>query len=275
MEWREAGRSGMRLPVVGMGTWQTFDVYGKDDQAARRALVADALQQTVRLFDTSPMYGEAERVLGASLLGARERAFVATKVWSHDIREGQRQIDRALHYFDDSVDLYQVHNLVAWQEYLPVFERMKAAGTIGYSGVTHYQHSAFPELEQIMLYEQIDAIQIPYNVLDRSAERRLLPLAAQLGLAVIIMQPLGGGSLPAISPPAAELRRFRAFGCTTWAQVLLKWVLSDRRVTAVIPATSESAHLSENAAAGDPPWFCEAERRAVITLAERYLRIKR
>jgi aryl-alcohol dehydrogenase-like predicted oxidoreductase len=270
MEWRDVGRSEIRLPVIGMGTWRTFDVYGKDDQAARRELVARALERSVRLFDSSPMYGEAERVLGTSLVGVRERAFVATKVWSHDIREGHAQIDRALHFFDGSVDLYQVHNLVAWRDYLPVFERMKAAGTIRLSGITHYQESAFPDIARIMTSESIDAIQIPYNVLNRAAERHLLPLAEERGLAVIIMQPLGSGALLGLSPPASALQPFCRFGCTTWAQVLLKWVLSDRRVTTVIPATRDVGHLIENAMAGDPPWFGPDERAEVVRLAARY-----
>lgn len=270
MEWREAAQSGLRVPVIGMGTWQTFDVYGKEDQAARRSLVGEALQRTVRLFDTSPMYGESERVLGAALLGVRERAFVATKVWSPDVREGHAQIDRALHYFDGRVDLYQVHNLVKWREYLPVFERMKANGGIQYCGVTHYQRGAFPEIAEIMLNEQIDAIQIPYNPLEREAERRLLPLAADLGLAVVVMRPLGGGALVEARVPQNELRAFRDFGCRTWAQVLLKWVLSDRRVTAVVPATSAERHLNENADAGKAPWFEETERSRVVALVKRY-----
>ncbi|HUG14202.1 MAG TPA: aldo/keto reductase [Thermomicrobiales bacterium] len=272
MELRNAGKSDIRLPVVGMGTWLTFDVSGKEDQSARRELVDQALRCSVRLFDTSPMYGEAERVLGASLIGNRERAFVATKVWSHDAREGHAQIDRALHYFDGHVDLYQVHNLVAWREYLPVFERMKANGTIRLSGITHYLRAAFPEMARIMSDEAIDAIQIPYNALNRAVEQQLLPLAAELGLAVIVMQPLGAGDLVAAEPPASELRRFATFGCVTWAQALLKWVLSDTRVTAVIPATQDSAHLLLNAAAGDPPWFGAAEREAVVRLAEMYCR---
>src|SRR3712207_8208753 len=114
------------------------------------------------------MYGEAERVLGAALIGMRERAIVATKVWSDDLREGHAQIDRALHYFDGRVDLYQVHNLVRWQDYLPIFEQMKADGTIRAYGVTHYQPSAFPELAQIIRTQPIDAVQIPYNPFERA-----------------------------------------------------------------------------------------------------------
>jgi aryl-alcohol dehydrogenase-like predicted oxidoreductase len=266
MEWRDFGTTGLRVPVVGMGTWRTFDVYGKEDQAARRDLVGAALDLSVRFLDSSPMYGESERVLGASLTGQRDRAIVATKVWSHDPIEGQAQIDRALHYYEDRVDVYQVHNLVRWRDYLPVFERMKAAGTIRAAGVTHHQASAFPELAEIIRTQAIDCIQIPYNPLQREIEREILPLAAEHELAVIVMRPFGEGALLRYPPPADRLRPFERFGCATWSQVLLKWVLSDPRVTVAIPATSNLDHLRRNAAAGSPPWFGPDERAEVVRL---------
>lgn len=255
-----------------MGTWRTFDVSGKEDQAARRELVGEALDLTVRFMDSSPMYGEAERVLGASLTGHRERAVVATKVWSHDVNEGHSQIDRALQYFENRIDLYQVHNLVRWRDYLPVFDRMKAAGTVCASGITHYQPSAFPELASIARNETIDTIQIPYNPFERVVEREILPLASDRQLGVIVMRPFGEGALLRRTPPADALRPFKRFGCATWPQTLLKWVLSDPRVSVVIPATSDTAHLRANVIAGDPPWFGPDERAEVVRLAERYCR---
>jgi aryl-alcohol dehydrogenase-like predicted oxidoreductase len=272
LEWRDLGLSGLRVPVVGMGTWRTFDVYGKEDQAARRALVDEALDLSIRFLDSSPMYGEAERVLGTTLTGRRDRAIVATKVWSHDLSEGHGQIDRALQYFENRVDLYQVHNLVRWRDYLPVFERMKADGTIRATGVTHYQPAAFPELATIALTEPIDTIQIPYNPFERAVEQEILPLAAERQLGVIVMRPFGEGSLLRQSPPSEALQPFRRFGCTNWPQVLLKWVLSDPRVSVVIPATRDAAHLRGNAAAGDGPWFGSEERAEVTRLAQHYCR---
>lgn len=272
MEWRNLGLSELRVPVIGMGTWRTFDVYGKEDQAARRELVGEALDLSVRFMDSSPMYGEAERVLGTTLTGRRERAIVATKVWSHDLNEGHSQIDRALQYFEDRIDLYQVHNLVRWRDYLPVFERMKGTGTIRASGVTHYQPNAFPELVSIARHESIDTIQIPYNPFERAVEQEVLPVAAERQLGVIVMRPFGEGSLLRHAPPHDALRSFRRFGCTTWPQVLLKWVLSDSRVSVVIPATRTVDHLRANATAGDGPWFGDAERAEVVTLAERFCR---
>jgi len=255
-----------------MGTWRTFDVYGKEDQAARRELVGEALDLSIRFLDSSPMYGEAERVLGTTLTGRRERAVVATKIWSHDLGEGHSQIDRALQYFEGRVDLYQVHNLVGWRDYLPVFERMKADGTIRASGVTHYQPSAFPELAAIARSEPIDTIQIPYNPFERTVEREILPVAAERQLGVIVMRPFGEGALLHTSPPASALRPFRSFGCTSWPQVLLKWVLSDQRVSVVIPATRDAVHLRANALAGSGPWFSTDEQAEVVKLAQRYCR---
>lgn len=272
MEWRDLGVSGLRVPVIGMGTWRTFDVYGKEDQAARRELVGEALDRSIRFLDSSPMYGEAERVLGTTLTGRRDRAIVATKVWSHDLSEGHGQIDRALQFFESRVDLYQVHNLIRWRDYLPVFERMKTDGTIRATGVTHFQPSAFRELVSIARSEPIDTIQIPYNPFERAVEREVLPVAAERQLGVIVMRPFGEGALLRQSPPNEALRPFHRFGCTTWPQVLLKWVLSDPRVSVVIPATRDAAHLRSNASAGDVPWFGPAERAEVANLAVRYCR---
>ncbi len=272
MEWRELGHSGLRVPVIGMGTWRTFDVYGKQEQAARRAVVSEALDLSVRFFDSSPMYGEAERVLGAALTGRRERAIVATKVWSWDEREGHAQIDHALHYFEGRVDVYQVHNLVRWRELLPVFQRMKAAGEIAAFGVTHYQPEAFGALADVLGAEDLDTVQIPLNPFERAAERLVLPLAAERGLGVIVMRPFGEGGLLRNAPPAAALAPFARFGCRTWPQVLLKWALSDPRVTVAIPATASVEHLRDNAVAGNPPWFGPDERAEVVRLAERYCR---
>lgn len=270
MEQRDLGASGLAVPVIGMGTWRTFDVRGKVDQAERKDLVDLALRLGVRVFDTSPMYGEAERVLGASLTGRRDRAFVATKVWTSDPIEGQRQIDRALHYFDGRIDLYQIHNLVAWRTWLPVLERLKAGGTIAALGVTHYLHSAFGEMERIMRSHELDAIQVPYNALDAACAHRLLPLAEERGIGVLVMRPFGEGALTRRRPPPEALAPFTCFGVTTWPQALLKWVLSDRRVSAVLPATTSPEHLRLNAAAGSPPWFGRDEREEITRLALRY-----
>lgn len=250
-----------------MGTWNTFDVRGARDEAHARQVVDVALDGGATFFDSSPMYGEAERVLGAALEGRRARAIVATKVWTPSGDEGRRQVERALRFFGGRVDLYQLHNLVNWREHLALLERLKEEGQIRAIGATHYRHTAFDELETVMRTGRITAIQIPYNPHQREVEERILPLAADLGLGVILMRPFGEGALVRRSPPADALKPFEAFGVRTWAQVLLKWGLSDPRCHVAIPATFNLDHMRDNVAAGGPPWFGPAERELVVTLA--------
>lgn len=272
METRPLGRSGISLPVIGMGTWRTFDVRDAASEAARRNLVTDALAAGLTLYDTSPMYGEAERVLGRALAGRREAAFVATKVWTRSPVEGQEQIDAALRFYGGRVDLYQVHNLVAWRDQLPLLEAARADGQVRLLGATHYDHAAFPELAAVMQTGRIQAIQVPYHAADPVAAREILPLAAELGLGVLVMRPFGGGDLVRRPPPPAALAPLVAFGVQTWAQALLKWVLSDPRVTAAIPATAHADHLAANLAAGHPPWF-DAETCARVAHLAGYRKL--
>src|SRR4051794_5711294 len=260
--------SGLSVPVVGMGTWQTLDVRG--DQAERRAheIVAAALDTGARFLDSSPMYGEAERVLGEGLGERRAEALVATKVWTSDDAEAERQVQRALGWYGGRVDLYQVHNLVEWQRRLTLLEPERDRGAVVAIGATHYSPSAFGELARVMRSGRISAIQIPYNPHEREVEREILPLAEELGLGVVVMRPLGGGGgLVARPPDDAELEPLRAFGVETWAQALLKWVLSDGRCHVAIPATSRPGRMAENAAAGAAPWFDDDARALVARLA--------
>jgi aryl-alcohol dehydrogenase-like predicted oxidoreductase len=250
-----------------MGTWQTFDVRSTADVEARRELVSIAMDAGCDLFDSSPMYGEAERVLARALGGRRDRALVATKVWTSSKEAGRRQIENALSLYDGSVDVYQVHNLVSVAHWLPTLEALKAEGTVRVVGVTHYAHSAFPELARLMRSGHVEQVQLPLNVLDRAAERELMPIAADLGIGVLVMRPLGEGSLVKSAPAAAKLAPLREYGVTTWAQALLKWILSDPRVSCVIPATRRIQHARENAMAGDPPWFDAKTREYVRQLA--------
>lgn len=270
MEQRRFGRTGVMVPAVGMGTFRTFDVADATEEERCRLIVDECLQVGATVFDSSPMYGQAERVLGAALQGRRERAFVATKVWTKAPMEGRAQAEQALAYFAGRVDFYQVHNLVAWREQLAMLEELRLAGQARFLGVTHYAPAAFPELIQVMRTGLIDGVQIPYNALSRAVEAAVLPLAAELDLGVMIMLPLGGGKLSAGAPPQAALDELAAYGVRTWAQVLLKWVLSDPRVHVVIPATSRPGRMSENAAAGRPPWFEPEVREHVAELARRF-----
>lgn len=267
MEERELGSTGLRVPVVGMGTWQTFDVRGEAAERTARAVVDAALVGGARFFDSSPMYGQAERVLGSTLEGRRSEALVATKVWAHTAGEGRAQVERALGFFGGRVDLYQVHNLRAWRAQLDLLERLRGEGRVAALGATHYQASAFGELEMVMRTGRITAIQIPYNPLEREVEQVMLPLAAELGLGVVVMRPFGERDLLRRPPGEAELEPLRPFGVRTWTQALLKWILSNPRCHVVIPATSSPRHMAENAEAGNPPWLGPEERAYVARLA--------
>ena len=267
METRALGSTGLRVPVVGMGTWSTFDVHSETDEAHAREVVDVALHGGSNFFDSSPMYGEAERVLGKALEGRRDRAMVATKVWTASDTEAQHQLQRALQFFGGHIELYQVHNLVKWPERLSLLEDLQAEGKVTAIGATHYQAAAFRELEEVMKTRRITAIQIPYNPIQREVENRILPLAADLNLGVIMMRPFAERGLMKHVPSASELAPLASFGVKTWGQALLKWGLSDPRCHVAIPATFNVDHMRENVAAGEPPWFDDESRELVARLA--------
>jgi aryl-alcohol dehydrogenase-like predicted oxidoreductase len=269
VERRQLGRTGLELPVVGLGTWRTFDVRDAVGVAQAHATVDAALAAGVRLMDSSPMYGAAEAVLGRALADRRDAAIVATKVWTDDDAEAERQIGFALDAFGGRADLYQVHNLVRWERRLEQLERLRADGHVIAIGATHYSPSAFGELARVMRTGRIDAIQVPYNPWEREVEREILPLAAELGLGVIVMRPFGEGGLLRRPPSAADLASLAELGIDSWPQALLKWILADARVTATIPATRDAAHVTANATAGSPPWPGADERAAIAALAGR------
>jgi diketogulonate reductase-like aldo/keto reductase len=242
-------------PVVGLGTWNTF---GADAKTAT-AVVAGALAAGCRVFDSSPMYGGAEASLGAALEERREDTAVATKIWTSDVDEAHEQYRRQVEWFG-RVEIEQIHNLVAWKRQLEWLERERADGRVDRLGVTHYAPSSFPELADALRTRRFDVVQLPLNPRERECERELLPLAAELGVAVIVMRPLGEGALVRKSPPQSVLDEL---GVETWAQALLKWALSDERVDLVIPATRSAGRAGSNAAAGEPPWF-DAEQRQLV-----------
>ena len=259
----------MEVPVVGLGTWQVLDVRGSEEEA-RHEVVRVALEEDTNLFDSSPMYGEAERVLGDALRKfGRDRAIVATKVWTSNDTEAERQIERSLDYFGGRVELYQVHNLVAVERRLNTLHRLKDEGKVRAVGATHYSRAAFGDLMSVMRSGRVEFVQVPFNAAETAAAEELLPLAEELGLGVIAMVPFGSGRLVRRAPPQRDLEPLDEFGVETWAQALLKFVLSDRRVSSAIPATTSPERMRENARAGDPPWFGEEERRYVADLARR------
>ena len=269
MERRTLGSSGFEVPAIGMGTSRTFDVRGRAAEATSRRIVEEALAAGANLFDSSPMYGEAERVLGLALDGRRREAIVATKVWTGDDGQAERQIERSLRHAGGHVELYQVHNLLGWPARLDQLERLRDQGRVDVIGATHYDPAAYEELMTVMRSGRIGLVQVPYNPIEREVERAVLPLAEELGLGVILMRPFGRGTLLRRWPDPTELTPLKVFGVTTWPQALLKWGLSDPRCTVSIPATSRPGRMTENAAAGEPPWFGPDERDLVTRLATR------
>ena len=246
--------TGEALPVIGCGTYVGFDVAPGSAEYQRLPGVLQALFGAGgAVIDSSPMYGRAETVTGELLAaaGSHGKAFLATKVWTHGRAEGIRQMEESLRRLRvERLDLMQIHNLLDWQTHLATLRDWKAAGRVRYLGVTHYTAGAYDALEAVMRAEPLDFVQINYSADEREAERRILPLAAERGMAVIINRPFGGGGL---------LRRLRDrplpawatdIGATSWAQVLLKFVLSHPAVTCAIPGTSRPEHMADNALAG-------------------------
>jgi diketogulonate reductase-like aldo/keto reductase len=231
-----------------------------------RAVVGAALEAGCRLFDSSPMYG-SEEALGLALDERRDEATVATKIWASIGEQARAQFADQLSWFDRRVDIEQIHNLVSWEEHLRWLEDERSAGRIGKLGVTHYDAAAFGELARAMRTGRLDTAQLPYSPVERECERELLPLAAELGIAVIVMRPLGDKWRLRNPPSRQELAPLRELGVETWAQALLKWALSEERVDVVIPATSKPERTAENASAGSPPWLDPDERDLVARLA--------
>lgn len=254
MHTRAIPSSGEALPVVGLGTWQTFDV-GVD--AAARGPLKEVLQALFaaggRLVDSSPMYGSSESVVGelCAGLGICEPLFMATKVWTQGRDEGIRQMQRSIERMRAGrMDLMQVHNLVDVEAHTKTLQAWKAEKRVRYIGITHYTASAHRELERLMKTKRYDFVQVNYSLEEREAEERLLPLAQSLGVAVLVNRPFATGGMfrrtrgKPLPPWAAEL------GIASWAQYFLKWIAGHPAVTCVIPATSKPAHMRDNAGAG-------------------------
>src|SRR5262245_35137795 len=210
------------------------------------------------------MYGGAEASLSVALDGRRDEGTVATKIWAGSVGEGRAQYARQLAWYGH-VEIEQIHNLVAWREHMDWLTREHEAGRVDRLGVTHYSPGALGELADALRTGRFTTVQVPFNPHERECEREVLPLAAELGVAVIVMRPLGAGRLVRQSPPPEVLYEL---GVATWAQALLKWALSDDRVDLVIPASRDPERVRSNAEAGAPPWF-DAEQRALV---ERFAR---
>ena len=249
MEFRKLGN--LRVPAIGMGTYRTFDVTSDHEMAVRHQIIAKCLSHQVTFVDSSPMYGNAEKVVGITTEGKRDRFQFATKVWCRGRAEGEAQIARSFRLLKtDYIDVLQIHNLLDWRTHLPTLERLKGQGKIGLIGITHYSTSEYPTMMEIMKSGRVDTVQIPYNVVERTCESELLPLAAELGIGVIVMWPLDEGRYVKGLRRKPDLALLNDFGIKTWGQALLAWLLTDPRVSVPIPATSRPERIKENALAG-------------------------
>ena len=263
---RRYGSTDLRLPVIGLGTWQQLD-HAADSagyREARGALYA-FLDGGGRVIDSSPMYGRAEARLGDALadVPAPERAFVATKIWTRGEAAGRAQLAHSQRLIRRPLDLVQVHNLQDLATHLKTLRAAKDAGTVGSIGVTHYLTSAHAELQRVITRERPDALQINYSLGEPEAGDRLLRAAAELGIAVLINRPFASGQLfgavrgRELPPVAAEL------GCSSWAQLFLKWILADQAVTCVLIGTSNPAHVADNLGAASGPLPDREQREAI------------
>jgi diketogulonate reductase-like aldo/keto reductase len=246
--------TGERIPAIGLGTWQTFDVGASPE--ARRPL-ANVLERFValggRVVDSSPMYGTSEEVLGdlAAEVGLEENLFVATKVWTRGRADGIRQMETSMRRLRvERIDLMQVHNLLDAGTHLDTLAGWKREGRIRYLGVTHYTAGAHDDLARAMRDHTLDFIQVNLSVAERAAEERLLPFAAERGVAVLVNRPFAEGALLRAVRNRALPGWAADMDCTTWAQIFLKYILANPAVTAAIPATSDPRHLEDNMAAG-------------------------
>jgi diketogulonate reductase-like aldo/keto reductase len=262
------GQAREALPLLGMGTWNTFDIV----PAASRAPLLDVARELYsaggRLIDTSPMYGAAEAVCGEIIqqLGARSATFLATKVWTRGQEAGRAQIQRSMQLLrTEQLDLIQIHNLLDWRAHLPTLRELKAAGGVRYIGITHYTVAAHAELEAVLRAEPFDFVQLNYSLATRAAEARLLPYCQDRGIAVLVNRPFEEGEL---------LRRLRGralpgyaaqLGCVDWAQLCLKFIIAHPAVSCVIPASASLAHMRSNLQAGSGPLpDVELRRRLVV-----------
>ncbi|MCG8433776.1 MAG: aldo/keto reductase [Gammaproteobacteria bacterium] len=256
--------SGELIPIVGLGTWRTFNLNNRESS---KAVLKRFTELNGKLIDTSPMYGDAERAIGilGGELDVLDDLFVATKVWTRGKQAGLDQLQKSRDYIGKTpLDLAQVHNLVDWRTQLATLRELKDAGLVRYIGITHYVVSAHAELERIIRNEQIDFVQVNYNIAVRDADARLLPAAADRGVAVIINRPYAEGALFRNVRDKALPDWAQEFDCDTFGKFFLKFILSHPAVTCAIPATSKVHHLEDNmgAAAGRLP--DNAQRKKMV-----------
>ena len=270
---RAVPATGERIPVVGLGTWITFDV-GAGESPARRArgeILKAFFGAGGKLVDSSPMYGSSEAVVGAELARQPQAPlFSATKVWTLGGLAGRRQMDHSRSLWGvKRFDLMQVHNLLDWESHWPTLRSGKGEGRFRYIGMTTSHGRRHDDLAAIMKRDRLDFVQLTYNLADREVEEVLLPLAAERGTAVIVNRPFDGGALFGAKTRKALPGWSAELGCRTWAEAFLKWIAAHPAVTCAIPATSQLAHLQENMRALSGPLPDAALRRRMLSDYEK------
>lgn len=274
MAARKIPSSGEAMPVIGFGTWQTFDIGNDAAGLAQRQKVLEILFDAGgKMIDSSPMYGSSEEVVGRALAGmeaeARKKAFLATKVWTRGEQAGIRQMQESAHKMQTKViDLMQIHNLVDWRTHLKTLRKWKDEGRFRYIGITHYTSSSLDDLAAIISTERLDFVQFAYSIDVRDAEKMFLPLAAERGVATIINRPFGSGSLFAQARGKALPGFAKELGIQSWAQYFLKFILGHPAVTVAIPGTGKVEHARDNVRAGFGPFPDEATRRRMAAYWE-------
>jgi len=260
--------SGEKLPVIGLGTWRAFDVdLTTDNRRQLEEVLSLFVKLGARVIDSSPMYGRAEEVIGdlTATLAIRDKVFLATKVWTHGKENGIKSMERSMALLRTKrVDLMQVHNLLDVQTHLATLREWKQQGRIRYLGITHHEAGAFRDIEKIMRSEKLDFVQINYSLMEREAEQRILPLAQERGIAVLINRPFGAGDLfgKVRSKPLPDWAT--EFDCRSWAQFFLKWIVGHPAVTCAIPATDKPDHLEDNMQGGVGRLPDENTRRRMV-----------
>ncbi len=269
---RAIPRSGEQLPVIGLGTYDAFDVGGESDRASLREVLKALVDMGGSLVDSSPMYGRAEAVVGdlTAELGLRRSLFLATKVWTSGREAGIRQMQDSFRLMrTQTMDLMQIHNLVDWKTHTATLKEWKKQGRVRYIGITHYHEGAYDDLERLIQTRDYDFVQLNYSIAEREAERSVLPLAQEMGVAVIANRPFAKANLFARVRGKEVPEWAQEFDCSSWAQFFLKYIVSHPALTCAIPATSKPKHLSDNMGAAYGRLPDEKTRRRMADFIDR------
>ncbi|HTS54550.1 MAG TPA: aldo/keto reductase [Burkholderiales bacterium] len=264
--------SGERIPVIGLGTYQAFDVgTSSAERTSLKAVLTTLVARGGSVVDSSPMYGRAEGVIGdlAAELELRASLFLATKVWTSGREAGIRQMENSFRLMrTQTMDLMQIHNLLDWRTHTATLQAWKSQGRVRYIGITHYHAGAYDELQKLMRTRAYDFVQLNYSIAEREAERSVLPLAQELGMAVIANRPFAQANLFARVRGKTLPDWARDFDCNSWAQFFLKYIVSHPALTCAIPATSKPEHMVDDMQAGYGRLPDERQRRDMVEIME-------